>query len=85
MSGNEKGANKTMEVLAAETNHVEKLHGLEVYNRPKTLSVMTKKDWSSIHGEVKEAESMKTTAVVWDPRWKKTKRGKTLAALSFFI
>ena len=57
MSGNEKGANNTVEVLAAETNHVERLHGLEVWNRPKTLSVMTKRDWSSIHGEVKEAES----------------------------
>ena len=30
MSGNEKGASKTVEVLAAETNHVERLHGLEV-------------------------------------------------------
>ena len=39
---------------------MERLHGLEVWNRPKTLSVMTKKDWSSIHGEVKEAESMKS-------------------------
>ena len=58
MSGNEKGA--SVEDLAAETNHVERLHGLEVWNRPKTLSVMTKRDWSSIHGEVKEAESMKS-------------------------
>ena len=48
-----------MEVLEAETNHVERLHGLEVWNRTKTLSVMTKRDWSSIHGKVKEAESMK--------------------------
>ena len=39
---------------------MERLHGLEVWNRPKTLSVMTNKDWSSIHGEVKEAESMKS-------------------------
>ena len=38
---------------------MERLHGLEVWNRPKTLSVMTKKDWSSIHGKVKEAKSMK--------------------------
>ena len=60
MSGNEKGASKTVEVLATKTNHVERLHGLEVWNRPKTLSVLTKKDWSSIHGEVKEAESMKS-------------------------
>ena len=39
---------------------MERLHGLEVWNRPKTLSVMTKKDWSSIHSKVKEAESMKS-------------------------
>ena len=51
-------------------------------NRPETLSVMTKRDWSSIHGEVKEAESMKTT---WVPGWNKKKRGKTLAALSFLF
>ena len=44
---------------------------------------MTKRDWSSIHGEVKEAKRMKTTVVVWVPGWNKTKRGKTLAALSF--
>ena len=60
MSGNEKRSSKTMEVLAAETNHVERLHGLEVWNTPETLSVMTKRDWSNIHGEVKEAESMKS-------------------------
>ena len=54
----------------------------EVWIGPKTLSVMTKRDWSSIHGEVKEAESMKTIVVLWVPRWNKTKRGKTLAALS---
>ena len=59
MSSNEKGASKTVGVLAAETNHVERLHGLEVWNGPETLSVMTKRDWSSIHSEVKEAESMK--------------------------
>ena len=46
---------------------------------------MTKRDWSSIHGEVKEAESMKTTVVVWVPGWNKKKRGKTLAALSFLL
>ena len=57
MSGNEKGASNTVKFLAVETNHVEGLHGLEVGNRSKTLSVMTKRDWSSIHGEVKEAES----------------------------
>ena len=62
MSGNEKdkGASETMKVLAAETNHVGRLHGWEVWNRPETLSVMTKKDWSIIHGEVKEDESMKS-------------------------
>ena len=59
MSGNEKGVGETVRFLAAKTNHVERLHSLEVWNRPKTLSVMTKKDWSNIHGEVKEAESMK--------------------------
>ena len=32
---------------------------------------------------MKEAENMKTTVVVWVPGWNKTKRGKTLAALSF--
>ena len=46
---------------------------------------MTKRDWSSIHGEVKEAESMKTIVVVWVPGWNKTKRVKTLAALSFLL
>ena len=30
MSGNENVASKTVEVLAAETNHAERLHGLEV-------------------------------------------------------
>ena len=60
MSGNEKGASEIVRFLAAEENHVERIHGLEVWNRPKTLSVMTKRDWSSIHGEVKDAESMKS-------------------------
>ena len=46
---------------------------------------MAKKGWSSIHSEVKEAKSMKTTVVVWVPEWNKTKRGKTLAALSFLF
>ena len=62
-----------------------RLHGLEVWNGPKTLSFMTKRDWSSIHGEVKEAESMKTIVVVWVPGWNKAKRGKTLVALSFLL
>ena len=48
-----------MKVLAAETNHAGRIHGWKVWNRPETLSVMTKRDWSRIHGEVKEAESMK--------------------------
>ena len=47
---------------------------------------MIKRDWSNIHGEVKEDESMKTTAVVWVPGWNKTKREKkTLAALFFLF
>ena len=64
---------------------MERLHGLEVWNRSKTLSVMTKKDWSSIHGEVKEAETLKATVMVWVLGWKKIKRGKTLAALSCLL
>ena len=46
---------------------------------------MAKRDWSSIHDEVKEAKSMKTTMVVWVPEWDKTKRGKNLATLSFLM
>ena len=48
---------------------------------------MTERDWSSIHGEVKEAKSIKTTAVVWVPGWSKTKREKKilLLSLSFLI
>ena len=46
---------------------------------------MAKKGWSSIHGEVKEAKSMKTTVVVWVPEWNKTKRGRTLAAALFLF
>ena len=46
---------------------------------------MAKKGWSSIHGEVKEAKSMKTTVVVWVPKWNKTKRRKNLTALSFLF
>ena len=76
MSGKEKGASKTVEVLAAETNHVERLHGLEVWNRPKTLSVMTKRDWSSIHGEVKEAGSMKIHCDGVGSRMEQNKEGK---------
>ena len=62
-----------------------RFHGLEVWNRPETLSVMTKKGWSSIHSEVKEAKSMKTTVVVCVLEWNKTKRGRTLTALSFIF
>ena len=63
-----------------------RLYGLGVWNGLETLSVMTKRDWSSIHGEVKEAESMKTTVVVWVPGWNPTKRKKKplLLSLSFF-
>ena len=66
-------------------NHGERLHGSEVWNRLETLSVMDKRGWSSIHGEVKEAKSMKSTVVVWVPEWNKTKRGKTLVSLSFLF
>ena len=76
MSGNEKGASETMSFLAVETNHVERLHGLEVWNRPKTLSVMTKKDWSSIHGEVKEAERMRSHNDGVGSRMEQNKEGK---------
>ena len=60
MSSNEKGASETVKFLAAETNHVGRINGWEVWNRLETLSDMTKRDWSNIHGEVKEAESMKS-------------------------
>ena len=43
---------------------------------------MTKRDWSSIHSEVKEAKSMKTIVVVWVPEWNKTKSEKKLLLLS---
>ena len=55
---------------------MEKLHGLEVYNRPKTLSVMTKRDWSSIHGEVKAVESMKSHSDGVGSRMEQNKEGK---------
>ena len=76
MSSNEKGTSETLKFLAAKTNHVERLHGLEVQNGPKTLSVMTKKDWSSIHGEVKEAESMKSHSSGVGSRMEQNKEGK---------
>ena len=48
---------------------------------------MTKKDWSSIHGEVKEAESMKSHCSDVGSGWNNTKRKKkkTLTALSFLL
>ena len=57
MSSNGKCANNIVKVLAAEMSHVGRLHGLEVWNGLETLSVMTKRDWSSIHGEVKEVRA----------------------------
>ena len=62
---------------------MERLHGLEVWNRLKTLSVMTKRDWSSIHSEVKEAESMKShRSGVGSKKEQNKEEKKTLAALS---
>ena len=86
MSGNEKGASETVSFLAVETNHVERLHGLEVWNRPKTLSVMTKRDWSSIHSEVKEAESMKSHSGGVGSKMEQNKEGKNsrCSLLPFF-
>ena len=55
---------------------MERLHGLEVWNRPKTLSVMTKRDWSNIHGEVKEAKSMKSHIGGVGSRMEQDKEGK---------
>ena len=49
---------------------------------------MTKRDWSSIHGEVKEAESMKSHNDGVGSRMKQNKEEKnkkTLAALSFLF
>ena len=46
---------------------------------------MTKKDWSSIHGEVKEDESMKIHNDGVGSRMEQDKEGKTLAALSFLF
>ena len=75
MSSNERGASETVKFLAAETNHVGSLHGWEVWNRPETLSVMTKRDLSSIHGEVKEAESMKSHSGGVGSRMEQDKEG----------
>ena len=47
---------------------------------------MTKRDWSSIHGEVKEDESMKTTVVVWVQDGTRKRGEKPLVlSLSFLI
>ena len=64
---------------------MERLRGLEVWNRPKTLSVMTKRDWSSIHGEVKEAESMKIHSGGVGFRMEQNKEGKKLLLLSLSL
>ena len=82
MSGNEKGASETVKFLAAEENHVGRLHGGEVWNRLETLSVMTKRDWSSIHSEVKEAESMKSHSGGVGSRMEQNKEGEKLLLLS---
>ena len=82
MSSNEKGVSEAVQVLAAETNHVGRLHGWEVWNRPETLSVMTKRDWASIHGEVKEAESMKSHSSGVGFRMEQNKEGEKLLLLS---
>ena len=63
---------------------MERLHGLEVWNRTKTLSVMTKKDWSSIHGEVKEAESMKSHNGGVGSKMEQNKEGKKNSCCSLF-
>ena len=76
MSGNEKCASEIVQFLAVKANHVGRLHGWEVWNRPKTLSVMTKRDWSRIHGEVKEAESMKIHNGGVGSRMEQNKEGK---------
>ena len=46
---------------------------------------MTKKYWSSIHGEVKEAESMKSHSGGVGSRMEQNKEGKNLAALSCLL
>ena len=61
---------------------MERLHGLKVWNRPKKLSVITKRDWSSIHGEVKEAESMKSHCGDVGSRMEQNKEGEKLLLLS---
>ena len=88
MSNNEKGASENVKFLAVETNHVGRPHGWEVWNRPETLSVMTKRDWSSIHGEVKEAESMKSHSGGVGSRMEQNKEEKNkllLLSLAFWL
>ena len=46
---------------------------------------MTKKDWSSIHGEVKEAESMKGHSGGVGSRMEQNKEGKKLLLLSLSL
>ena len=83
MSGNEKGASKNVGVLAAETNHVGRPHGWEVWNRLETLSVMTKRDCSNIHDEVKEAESMKIHSGGVGSKMEQDKEGKNYYCFLF--
>ena len=47
-----------------------------VWNRLETLSVMTKKGWSNIHSEVKEAKSMKSHNNGVGSRVEQDKEGK---------
>ena len=55
------------------TNHVERLHGLE----PKDTKCHDQEGfWSSIHGEVKEAESMKIHCGDVGSRMEQNKEGK---------
>jgi len=46
---------------------------------------MTKRDWSSIHGEVKEAESMKSHSSGVGSRMEQNKEGKKLLLLSLAL
>ena len=46
---------------------------------------MTKRDWSSIHGEVKEAESMKSHSDGVGSRVEQDKEGENLVALSCLL
>ena len=46
---------------------------------------MTKRDWSNIHGEVKEAESMKSHNSGVGSRKEQSKEVKTIAALSYLL